>query len=490
MNRRFSRLRGAGRGAGRAAPGRAGSDQPKCRCVAVAAPGYRGHGLGEHQDHERRARNRVPFPCQDRGGGVRARRRRDGRVPDARDARIRSSAPGRGAVRCVRRGHPARRLHGPSFYARRPGADTARPEGRCLGALDRRDGPDAERTRHDAPQHGRPRPHAPAPRARRRGRRALARRRCRRRADRGRDRLRAGPRHRKAAAFRRVPPPPERARGRGRGGRRGFGGAVRLGRGDDFARDGARHHDGRRSLGHARCRPRPRPGALEPGSARLGPGASAGAERRRDRSAALRAQRRAHRACPVPDGEPPRSRGGRRSFGRGFRRSDAHAATAVPAPPGHCARAREPRGGSPARACDRPRRGRSGGGALACGARRTGEAMGGGARNLPAGEGVDRRLSRRYPGRSADCDGAGRNRDDGYRSRALGGHHCRPARTGAGPRGRDRAPQGPRRRGRGPARRRPRSLPQAHRDGGAPGRSRGHLALGDARARRGRDAAR
>ena len=119
-----------------------------------------------------------------------------------------------------------------------------------------------------------------------------------------------------------------------------------------------------------------------------------------------------------------------------------------------------------------------------------GEAMGGGARNLPAREGVDRRLSGRYPGRSAHCDGAGRNRDEGYRSRAVGDDRCRPARTGAGPRGRDRAPQGPRRRGGGAARRRPRSLPQAHRDGGAPGRSRSHLALGDARARRGRDAAR
>jgi len=136
------------------------------------------------------------------------------------------------------------RLHGPSFYAHRPGPDPARPEGRFLGALDRRDGPDAERTPHDAPQHGRPRPHASAPRARRRGRRALARGRCRRRAHRGRDRLRACPQHREAAAFRRVPPPPERARGRGRSGRRGFGGAVRLGRGDDFARDGARRHDG------------------------------------------------------------------------------------------------------------------------------------------------------------------------------------------------------------------------------------------------------
>src|SRR5215204_2335866 len=45
------------------------------------------------------------------------------------------------------------RLHGPSFYAHRPGPDPARPEGRFLGALDRRDGPDAERTPHDAPQH-------------------------------------------------------------------------------------------------------------------------------------------------------------------------------------------------------------------------------------------------------------------------------------------------------------------------------------------------
>src|SRR5829696_1811753 len=78
--------RGTDRGAGPSAPGRAGSDQPTCRCVAAAAPGYHGHGLGEHQGHERRARNRVPLPCQDGGGGVRARRRRDGRVSDAKDA--------------------------------------------------------------------------------------------------------------------------------------------------------------------------------------------------------------------------------------------------------------------------------------------------------------------------------------------------------------------------------------------------------------------
>ena len=47
--------------------------------------------------------------------------------------------------------------------------------------------------------------------------------------------------------------------------------------------------------------------------------------------------------------------------------------------------------------------------------------MGDGARNLPAREGVDRCLSRRYPGGSAHRDGAGRNRDEGYRSRAVGG---------------------------------------------------------------------